>query len=197
MANEVYELRVGLHNGRGNFAEMVHHIFVDNTSSADDYDVAKDICDVWFATAVGDLADCLGNDCVIDFVTARRVIGGPGLYASRPLAVPGTGGASSGSNGVSLCLRLITAASGPRGTGHMYIPALSESLYSGDLPNMAVQVSASAYASHLIVMTLTVVTLVGHLTVLHKDLGTWDNVGMTAVALKPITLMNKRTLPYT
>lgn len=196
MSQEIYELRIGLHNGRGNYAEMVHHYNVDNSGDAPEFDVAFALTNEWNSVCQANLIQCLGTDAILDFITARRVEPAGGLYASQIVAVAGGGGSSSASNGLSLCMRLITAGTGRRATGHMYIPAIPEGHVAEDLPDSGLRTAALTYAGSAQTLTSTTPAFTAELTVYHKDLHTSDDVTAATLALKPITLLNKRTLPF-
>lgn len=119
MANELYQLKVGGTNGRGNYAECDLNFACDNTSGDGPWDEAKAILNWFVATCMASLKSCLGNDCKIDVLHCRRVETGGGTTAINVVAEAGTAAFGTFSEAIAVPIQLVMNTV-PR-PGHIYL----------------------------------------------------------------------------
>lgn len=199
MGDEYYELRIGGANHQANFAENVLSFKVENGTLRDPYDVADDL--LGWATAPAGLVEkylpCLSTDFAVNLISARRIDPAEAAYASRVIGATGTGGSVGASNGLCACLRVIPVALATRKKqGHIYIPSVPREAVDGDeiigAYRDALQDLCDLLGSNF---TIGPDTLPTDLVIHNRNPQAWTLAHVVAIALKPISLMGRRTVP--
>lgn len=91
----VYALNTWAHNARGNFFQNVFHYQVDDSALNDPFKSARDLTEAWASFLKTSYLKCLGADCILDFLSARKVGGGGGPSATKIMGDAGTAGLES------------------------------------------------------------------------------------------------------
>jgi hypothetical protein len=128
MATEVYVVKVGGVNGKGNYAEIDLHFLVINASGADWFDESNAILTNMSSIVSGSLGPCLGTDVHVDLLTCHRVYPTGSPTVSQGVNVTGTSsGGNTGSMGVGATIQLFNPSDSRVGHTYLYGAGTSDS----------------------------------------------------------------------
>jgi len=193
MAN-VYELVLGGTNGGGNFFENVWHYLLDEAGASNAFEYAQHLITAWQAAAQNKWRDCIGSDCQLNLIHAKRRTGGGGLSAVGAVNLAGTGAGQSVSNG--LCADIAWVSQSPiNRPGHTFVPAVPEGMLFQDGWDPSYVASLDTFAQEM----ETPLTLTGGLgtatfTLYHTGPGTNHLIIAHDIRSKP-TYLGRRILP--
>lgn len=127
-----YQLRIGCHNGAGNFFESVLHYQLNETATgALPYDYAQDLISGWISSNEAAFLLCLGTDVHLDFYAAKKVTGGGGPEAVQTSTSIGTGAGVSAGSSIAANVAVYTASPTNR-QGHIYVGGIPKASISED-----------------------------------------------------------------
>lgn len=190
-----YELATSLHNFAGDFFQNVFAYELSEAGTHTGFEYADNFVNVWAGSKVTPYLDLFGNDCVLDFISCKRIDGPGGPSTTLIISQPGTGPQMSVSAGIAADIAWQTAA-GTNRPGHSYIGGVYDGSLSG---GQWISPGFTAKATTFINAMLTAVTLSGGAG--NADFGIYSRKlhqfnKATAGILKPKpTMLNKRTLP--
>ena len=132
MAN-TYQMRIGFHNGSGNFFESVLHYQLTETGTGTlPYDYAGSLISKWRTDNEANMLACLGNDVYVDFYAAKRITGGGGPE-NVVLTQTSIGTGASVSAGASISANIAVYTSAPTNRqGHVYLGGIPKGDVSED-----------------------------------------------------------------
>lgn len=191
----IYELVVGGINPRGQYAENVMHWQITGSGGSDEWHTAYALCTAFNTSLIGNFLNLIGNACVINVMSAKRVDGPGGPTAYFPVNSVGADGGDSCTNAAAIDVAFYPGGALNR-PGHLFLWGWLAAHVVGDVINGAFVSTIASWLVQLLA-TLTVgASGSGNLVVFTKKTKTCTVV--TTAAIRPkITGMNKRTKPLT
>lgn len=192
--SNTYELATSLHNFAGDFYQNVFAYELSEAGAFSAWEYADKLLTQWETTVETDYMALMGSDCVLDFISAKRISGAGGPTATH-IRQTGSGAATlSISTGIALDIAWITN-SGTNRPGHTYITGV----YDGSIVGGQWNGGFLAFADVLAADLLTQLTLAAGAG--NADFGVWSrklaqfNKAQHHVNRPKPTMLNRRTLP--
>lgn len=193
MAEEIYVLKVGGVNARGNYAEMDHHIKVDNLSGDFAWQVATELLQYYNTTCLPKLQPLLGSDVRVDVLTCRREDPVGAITANLVTNASGSSSDPTVSMGVAVNVQLINPSINR--PGHAYLFGVYVSAVIQDVIDSAVYIpNVGLYFATLTVPFVTSGGDQARLAMYNKQTLTWADVTNISVQSR-VTAMGRRTRP--
>jgi hypothetical protein len=189
-----YQLVTNMHDPAGNYVANVFHYSLSEGGSASPFEYAQALVAKWLTSVSLDFLKLLGNDTLLDFVTAKRVSGTGGPTASTIVTSTGTGAGSSLMSGAAADLQWQTASSNNR-PGHTYVAPIPDGSYTAGSWVAPFTTNVGTFITTL----KTQLTLTGSLGT--ADFGVYTrktkvfNICKEGQLRPKPTMLNKRTLP--
>lgn len=189
-----YQLMTNLHDPGGNYVANVFHYSLSESGAGDAFDYANALITGWIAHVEVPFLTSLGNDMVLDFITAKRVSGTGGPTAQQVSGATGLGTGPSDAAGLAADVQWQTASSLNR-PGHTFLAAVPVSAYQSGSWQAPYPTTVAAW----ITAVRTSLTLTGGLGT--ADFGIFTrkgkifNVAKAGQLLPKPTMLNKRTKP--
>lgn len=189
-----YQLIANLHDPGGNFVANVWHYSLSESGAGTPFEYAQALLNQWTSTLQTKFLKLLGNDTILDFITAKRVsgTGGPSAFA----IIQAIGGGAHGSETAGLAADVQwQTASGNNRPGHTYIAPVPQQAWDAgswvtpfttDVAAWILQMKAS--------MTLSGGLGTADFGVFTRKGKIFNGVKEGQLLPKP-TMLNKRTVP--
>lgn len=151
MATSLYRMSL-LSTLMGSLRENVFHLILDPEPSANPYDTADQILAAWVSTFKPLWLAMLPEDCFLESIFVQRIKPSMGAFASSNFANQQEVGTRSGqtiAQQLCPCVSLIPPM-GVKSAGRMFLPAVSRSDYSKNVPSSGFLTAISNYFTPLL-----------------------------------------------